>query len=560
MTTNVNRMNQNNNYGNRNVDVNLNYSAIKMGRTTQGTADMGKIIPVFMRELIPSQKIDLNMACGIQFNPFVTNLFHEINGEIRHYFVPYRLIDDTFETMIVGGEDGQDETEIPTISLKDLYDADVLDPDISAGEELQGSLADYFGYPINRDYGSWTGDPTIKPVAYPHRAYNLIYNEGYQILDIETDVDEDNNKVLNANYDWDYFTRARVYQQRGVVPTVPISDDVLALEHAFENGNWSGDTWTEDTDTSHGLATSQPVGSSPALKEGIRMDTKEDTLKAVGSLDVTTDLNNIRLMPHDVDTLGINMNDFLINLGIMRVQINNAKTQPRYADILQMRYKIFPQDARLQRPEYINTEFFNVTIEPVTQTSAYGGEVGSETAQGNITSQGWGSGQGLGTSYTAQEWGIIMSLMVIKPKAVYEGGLNKMWVKDNRFDFPTPELANLPDVEVKQYELSYEESDTENDTTFGYQGIFEEFRTMTNEVVGKLRPSKSGNLTSYTLARYWEEGTPPVLNKTFTEAIPDQDRILQYTDEPCFVYFIRSDIKTALPLPLQSEPAELSVL
>ena len=43
---NVNRLNQNNNYGENNVDVGLEYSSIQMGATVQGTGNLGNLIPV----------------------------------------------------------------------------------------------------------------------------------------------------------------------------------------------------------------------------------------------------------------------------------------------------------------------------------------------------------------------------------------------------------------------------------------------------------------------------------------------------------------------------------
>ena len=86
-------------------------------------------------------------------------------------------------------------------------------------------------------------------------------------------------------------------------------------------------------------------------------------------------------------------------------------------------------------------------------------------------------------------------------------------------------------------------------------------RTLQNLVCGTLRPSKAGNLVSYTLARYWDATSgAPTLNKEFVQCNPDQDRIMQYVNEPCFIYFSRLDIKTALPLPVQSQPGEISFI
>ena len=117
---NVNKINQNTGYGDSNPQVDVQYSAIRMGNSIQSTGDMGYLIPAHIHELLPSQRFNLNQSIGIQFNPFVSNLFHEINGEMLRYFVPFRLLWDDWEKFITGGIDGEDETVHPTMSLKEL--------------------------------------------------------------------------------------------------------------------------------------------------------------------------------------------------------------------------------------------------------------------------------------------------------------------------------------------------------------------------------------------------------------------------------------------------------
>ena len=150
--------------------------------------------------------------------------------------------------------------------------------------------------------------------------------------------------------------------------------------------------------------------------------------------------------------------------------------------------------------------------------------------------------------------------MIIRPEPVYTGGLSRRWIKTTKFDYATPELANLPDREVYTYELMYEGIQANDEVVFGWQSIYEEYRTAVNEVHGLLRPTTSGGLPSYTLAQYWEPGTPPVLNNDFMSCSPDTARILQYTDEPEFIYFMRIVENTAIPLPVQSDPGNLSFM
>lgn len=536
MSINVNKINQNNNYGIGAPKINAEYSSLKMANTIQGTGDMGLLIPAHIHEMLPSQKINLNQSIGIQFNPFVTNLFHEINGEMMTYFVPFRILWDEWEEFITGGIDGENNTAHPTMSLNTLYETHAERTD--GHNRLEGTLSDYFGMPIRDQDLDNSGDAyTMQPTAFLWWAYNKIYNDHIRIPDIEpNEVDLNNNEVLRGNYDYDYFTRARVYQQRGESPSIPISDDLEQLEHEWINAT------TEETQENKILN----IGGSVS---GINAE-----LYWAEGGPGTGSLRPIKLAPHDLEAFGMNMNDFLLGLGILRMQINNAKTQPRYIEQLQMRFGIYPQDSRLQRPEYLGSNYFQIAVDTVTQTSAST----DDSAQGNITAQAWGNGTNMGSSYTAQEHGLLMTIFIIRPKNVYEGGLNRQWIKKTRFDYPTPELANTPDVPIYKGQLRYQGKDTNDYATFGYQGIYEEYRTLLNQVVGELRPSDPNGLASYTLARYF--CTAPSLNKEFIQCNPDQDRILQYTNEPAFIYFIRNSINTALPLPVQAEPGDLSFI
>lgn len=582
---NVNRINQSNNFSTRlnKPKIELQYSALKIPATYQSTGNCGELLPIFFREILPGQKVKINRDIGIQFSPFVSNVFHEIQGEVTNWFVPYRLLWDKWEEFITGGVDGMNADIPPTISLLELARQKAGEEGLSTptGYELLDTLADKFGFPISFTFRATDSDDNIdKPVAFLHRAYNMIYNEWIRIPDIEPDeVQEDNNKVLRGNWQWDYFTRARIFQQRGIVPTIPIAEEAknieFSLTHEIEPGQWFMNSMTgkygwqkEAAGAGQGLFVANVgqednyldvTGRPDAIPSMLVNDTLETN--QVGKGEGTE--HQLRIMPHraqiELNDFGVNMNDFLIGLGIMRYQINNAKIESRYGDHLRVRWGVYPEDARLQMPEYLGSEEINVQISPVTQTSA---GTGDSTQLGYMAGQAGAGRGGMQCEYEAKEHGVLMSLLIVRPRTVYEGGLNKMWIRKNKFDFATPELSNMPDVAIKKEELFYRPVNSakeQNEEIFGWQGMYEEYRTETNTITGKLRPSlpkTAQPLTSYTLARFWK--TAPKLNKEFIQCNPDMDRIKQYTNEPDFVFWVRNSINTAIPLPLQSEPAELA--
>ena len=130
------------------------------------TADMGYLYPIMCDEVVPGDKFEIGNEIVIRFQPLVAPVLHEINAYVHYFFVPYRLLDDTWEDFITGGVDGDSVAVLPRWNPTDY---------------TVGSLWDYMGFPAGIK-------PTGRlPLDYPRRAYNLIYNEYYRD---ETLVDE----------------------------------------------------------------------------------------------------------------------------------------------------------------------------------------------------------------------------------------------------------------------------------------------------------------------------------------------------------------------------------
>ena len=469
---------------------------------------------------------------------------------------------EDWENFITGGVDGQDNTQLPTIKVADVAEGRADGLERAGGAD---TLWDLFGLPIVNSESFTTTEEEV--LAFPFRAYNLIYNEHIRIPDFQEKVNLDSLKIQRGNWQWDYFTRARIFQQRGVTPTVPLSspegETAIELAHEIQRGNYSIGAdgvkkWTEDRDID-GIYTGDIGSDSRDVYLTNRSDMQGDSndyLFHKFTSDGQGENGALRWMPHKLENLGsygINLNDFLQSLGIMRFQVNNAKIEARYIDHLKVRWGVFPEDARLQRPEYLGSFNFNITTEVVTQTTP---GTDGQTKQGHMTGQAWAAGRNGGTQYEAKEHGIVISMMIIRPKTVYEGGIERYWSKKTKFDFPTPELMNMPDRPILKKELKFSGDEDEDNAIFGYQGIYEEYRTSVNRVTGLLRPSANAGFASYTLARYFY--TAPELNNDFIQCDPDEARILQYPEEPAFLFFTRTDIKEAIQLPIQSEPAELA--
>lgn len=593
---NINRFNQNNEY-NPTVNIDVEYSSIAMRATTAGTGFVGYIIPIFARELIPSQKVDLSQQIAIQFAPFTNNLLHEFTGVVKTYFVPYRLLDENWEDFIQGGVDGKNAYQLPYI---DLRKEKVKTATEAKNQSLVHTILDYMGYPINSEFQEIPEQDTqlLKPQAYPVWAYNKIYNDHIRPIDLQPqEVPKENITVLKAIWQHDYFTRARIYQQRGAVPMVPLENATsVNLNHQvqtildFKKDFVAEDIYTIGTD---GLPDAPKAAQYQAwfnntnatenekIYGGYDLNRRYTFLNeegytqygnVYGKLDVRSPATSTagfavpmqtQIKDHviNLEGVGINLNSLYIQMGIMSVLINNAKIKYRYVDWLQQRFGVQPEDARMQLPEYLGTQEIQIQNTIVTQQS-YGDVEAGQTPQGYMTSQASAQG-GTNYQYTAKEHGIMISVMEIKPASVYEAGLDRLMMTKTRFEYPTPELVNMPDRPIYKGELFYTQTATDREL-FGWGGVYDEYRTMYNRVVGLLRPSTpipaqgstlSAGMYSYTLARYFTSA--PSLNLEFVQMQADMDRVLQYVNEPDFLFMIENRVNTAIPLPLMSNPAEL---
>ena len=298
------------------------------------TADMGYLYPVMCDEVVPGDKFEIGNEIVIRFQPLVAPVLHEINAYVHYYFVPYRLIDDTWEDFITGGVDGDSVAVLPR-----------WDP-TSYGV---GSLWDYLGFPA-------AVKPTGRlPLDYPRRAYNLIYNEFYRDENLIDEIALTNETILKRAWSKDYFTSALPWQQRGTAPALPIS-------------GLSSAVWTAN-----------PSIASPAVDgTGVIMMQSNSSGHNPGNATTKTLLDKllVNLSGINANTVDLseattfNVADLRLAFQIQKWMERNARAGVRYTEFLGAHFGVKPRDDRLQRPEYLGGSKNPVIISEVLQTSS----------------------------------------------------------------------------------------------------------------------------------------------------------------------------------------------
>lgn len=162
-----------------------------------------------------------------------------------------------------------------------------------------------------------------------------------------------------------------------------------------------------------------------------------------------------------------------------------------------------------------------VNVDSVLQTS--------ESTSGSPQASYAGTGlaykmDGRSVSYTAEEPTVIMVVLNINPvSAAYYDGFPRKFLRSNLYQYDVPNLANIGEQEIMNYELFFGPDSRANSASykpvFGWQRRYGDFMWTPDEVHGDFR----GSLDYWHNARTF--ASAPVLGEKFLQVRPDDDNL-----------------------------------
>lgn len=444
---------------------------------------MGELVPISCMEVLPGDTFQHSVSAFLRVAPLVTPVMHPVHVRIWHFFTPNRLLWNQWEDFRTRGEDGTSVPEFPTVTSP-----------ASTGWDI-GSLADYLGIP--------TGIPDLEVSALPFRAYTLIYNEWFRnqdttdpySLSLESGPDgTTNTAVLPSPWGKDYFTTASETPQKGPEVTIPVNFGQAGEPTIRLTGQPS-------LSTVSGHSTGwQSMNGPYAWTTGSngRNDPNAGLTVNRGSLAIEYTAGN-------PDIGSVNISDWREAMALQRFEEQRSLYGSRYTEFLKT-LGIRASDARLQRPEFLGGGRQTIQFSEVLQTAEGTDPVG--------TLRGHGIGAMKTNRYRRffEEDGLIMSFVSVRPIGVYMQGLPRMWSRRSMEDFWTPQFQHLSQQPVYTKELYAGVKD--QDQIFGYQNIYDEYRSCPSTVSGEMRTI----LNSWHMAR--DFSAAPVLNTDFITAPP----------------------------------------
>lgn len=496
---------------------------------------MGNLVPIMLNEVVPGDKFQINTEILMRMAPMLAPIMHRVNVYTHYFFVPTRLVWDDFEEFITGGRLGPQPGvpgPVPPFYIRNTINKSYY--------TAQGTLADYMGIPPVYETGTpatWPVD-NLKYSALPFRAYQLIYNEYYRDQNLQVEITipktsgQQESSYINMHsmrsraWEKDYFTSALPWPQRGGDVHMALGDSAT-IKYDKTAGTYQ-----------HMVQSNGVAGTTGALTAA--NDPNETGSNRIEALGTGLNLDpNSTLYADLSDAKGGTINELRRAMRLQEWLEKNARGGARYVEQILSHFGVRSSDARLQRPEYLGGGKTPVKISEVLQTSQT-----DSTAQGNASGHGLATGVSHQAKRFFEEHGYILGIMSVLPRTSYQQGIERLWYRNDRFDYYWPEFANIGEQPVFNKELYCTgEEDTDNGT-FGYQSRYAELKTGRSSVHGEMRST----LSYWHMGRMFSEA--PALNSTFVTANPTTRifPVLEGDEDHLYVH-LYNNIKARRPMP-----------
>lgn len=513
------------------------------------TFDSGKLIPVFIDEVLPGDTTRLSVNYFARLATPIKPIMDNIYLDWFFFFVPNRLVWEHWQNFCFEQEDPDDSTDyvIPAVTVGN-----------NSGNAYIGSLWDYFGLPVNTS-GNLSGIS-----ALPFRGVYLIWNEWFRDENLQKSVKiqkGDANEVLDSTRSaeqpsWlfssgtnlvfgyacpprgkrhDYFTSALPWTQKGPGVQVPLTGNAFVYDAQGVSIPNMPST-VKEVGVAGRIMTRETDGNWP--HEVYEYNQSNESLFASNRFSYA-DLESIS---------GATINSLRTAFQMQKFYERLARGGTRYTEVLRSFFGVVSPDARLQRPEFLGSFTKMVNVNPIAQTSA----TDDISPQGNLSAYGVTASKFHGFTKSFVEHGYIFGFVCARADLTYQQGINKMWLRSTVYDFYWPTFAHLGEQAIELREL-YAQGTEADTSVFGYQERYAEYRYKPSQITGKFRSSVTGgSLDKWHLSQFFKNA--PTLNEEFIVEKPPIERIIAVPSEPQFLLDIGFRYTTVRPMPMFGTP------
>lgn len=522
-------------------ELNIKRSMFKRPHTHKTSFNAGDCIPIYVdSDILPGDTVKMNMGSLIRMQTPLFPVMDNAYCDLLFFFVPHRLVWEHWkefwgENNLTAWEQ-QTEYTIPQITAP-----------TNTGWNTK-TIADYMGIP--------TGIPGISVNALPFRAYCRAWNDWLRdenlkdpcmiTLDETTTTGANSGDYvtyaecgalpLKAAKYHDYFTSALVAPQKGPSISIPLGNaaPIIATDNIATG-------YTLD-DTLLGDGVFFDRGSSPLIRS-VETGQPPASNKSIG---LAADLSA---------AIGTTINQLRQSFAIQAFYEAQARGGSRYIEFIKNVFGVTSPDGRLQRAEYLGGTRFNINMDQVLQTSA----TDNTSPQGNTAAFSCTVSTDEIFEHSFVEHGTLLGIAVIRTDHTYQQGIERMWSRKKFTDYYIPQFANLGEQAILEKEIYATGTQSDDESVFGYQEAWADYRYKPSRVSGELRSSYA---QSHDYMHYGDDySQAPNLSSTWideTEANIDRTIAVQSSTSNQFFADFYFDATYVRPMPIYSIPAMLN--
>lgn len=560
-----------------------------------GTLRQSIAYPVVHKEIVPGDHFAINIDHIMRLAPIQSPVFDDVEIHFRAFFTPNRILDPRWKEFITGGVGlyGSSDNEIEPLRFRfpalAMGSSDLVRNDndyfIKGGLE-NGGLADWLNFHIGRisdgSFSDSAADPI--PIGEPYIRVGIDNYSASRLLSLGASNDTDVANSLSQEcfsllpflgyqkiYD-DWYRNERVQAER--LPSIinyignsrtldyaPGSAFRQEAAHVFYpfRVNYGKDRFTT------GLPEPN-VGGEVSFLNGVEMDVSavgidgnyapltdttfapQVTPRALYSADnnITDSDKSFKLIAQLAQSAQATIQQLKTQFKMYSFFMKDTYNGNRYVEFMDSHFDVRVPDATLDRAIYLGQHKVRISFGEVFQTSA---------GDGSADSGVLGDYAGRGASYSENaylvndkflEHGQLYVIASIVPRAKYYQGVDRKFIKKDRFSYFFPEFQDIGDDQIFTKELFFSGwiSDEEVDNrVFCYNARWSELKESLDEVHGDFR----GNMDHYHFARVL--ASPPVLGSLFSQA-PTINRPFSVVDEYSENYLLNARFNISASRPL----------
>lgn len=311
------------------------------------------------------------------------------------------------------------------------------------------------------------------------KSFSEIFSELFSDIDL---ADSFFNGILYRSFRKNYYSSVLPNSQRGSQVTIPVGQ-ISTLGSQINIKGTENNTKAVYTTNANGTLIGHEMLSG---------DTLEDAYSRSGNTFVAELLSSGELSPLAVTAIRT-------ALKLQQWLEKNNIAGSRYFEHILAHFGIAPSDKSLQRSQYLGGTLSDLGISIVENTAMSEGS----SALGELAGRGTSNNYIKLKSVDCDEHCIIMGICTIMPRPIYTQAVSRFIFKKDKFDLFYPEFQHIGEQEIPTDEIFF--NGHPDNTTYGYQQRYGEYKFLKSGVHGSFRGSDSSYIVRFPTVGYYTE-------------------------------------------------------